>query len=96
YLQLYNLSLIQLAFCIYSHKETFTVLHHSFTNFSHSLIIFFIIIIIKCYYLLQDFCFFFYSTSFIYLSITLYMFLAMILCSHNKCHHSTHIRQFIS
>ncbi|OAT02604.1 uncharacterized protein BDCG_17669, partial [Blastomyces dermatitidis ER-3] len=40
--QLCDLFLIRLVFCIHSHKETFTILHHSFTNFSHSSIIFFI------------------------------------------------------
>ncbi|OAT11346.1 hypothetical protein BDBG_17506, partial [Blastomyces gilchristii SLH14081] len=83
-------------FHIHSYKETFTILHHSFTNFSHSSIIFFIIIIIECYYLIQDFYFFFYSTLSICSSITLYMFLTMTLCSHNKCHCSTHTRQFVS
>ncbi|EGE86876.2 hypothetical protein BDDG_09827, partial [Blastomyces dermatitidis ATCC 18188] len=42
------------------------------------------------------FYFFFYSTLFICLSITLYTFLAMTSHSHNKCHCSVHIRQFIS
>ncbi|EQL29730.1 hypothetical protein BDFG_07673, partial [Blastomyces dermatitidis ATCC 26199] len=96
YSQLYNLFLIQLAFCVYSHKETFTILYYLFTNFSHSSIIFFIIIIIKYYYLLQDFCFFFCLTSSIHLSITLYIFLMIVSCSHSKYHCSTHIRQFIS
>ncbi|EQL31377.1 hypothetical protein BDFG_06316, partial [Blastomyces dermatitidis ATCC 26199] len=90
------LSLIQLVFCIHSHKETFTILYYSFTNFFHSLIIFFIIIIIKCYYLIQDFYFFFYSTLSICLSITLYTFLIIISYFHNKHYHSAHIRQFIS
>ncbi|EQL28724.1 hypothetical protein BDFG_08579, partial [Blastomyces dermatitidis ATCC 26199] len=94
--QLCNLSLIQLAFCVYSHKETFTILHHLFTNFSHSSIIIFIIIIIKHYHLIQDFYFFFYSTLFICLSITLYVFLTMTSHFHNKHHCSAHIRQFIS
>ncbi|KMW69377.1 hypothetical protein BDDG_13529, partial [Blastomyces dermatitidis ATCC 18188] len=94
--QLCDLFLIQLVFCIHSYKETFTILYHLFTNFSHSSIIFFIIIIIKCYYLFQDFYLFFCSTLFICSSITLYMFLIMTLCSHNKCYCSTHIRQFIS
>ncbi|EQL27807.1 hypothetical protein BDFG_09392, partial [Blastomyces dermatitidis ATCC 26199] len=94
--QLCNLFLIQLVFCVYSLKETFTILHHLFTNFSHSSIIIFIIVIIKHYYLIQDFYFFFYSTLSICSSITLYIFLAMTLHSHNKCHCSAHIRQFIS
>ncbi|OAT00554.1 uncharacterized protein BDCG_16673, partial [Blastomyces dermatitidis ER-3] len=94
--QLCDLSLIQLAFCVHSHKETSTILHHSFTNFSHSSIIFFIIIIIKCHYLIQDFYFFFCSTLFICLSITLYTFLTMASHSHNKHHHSAHTRQFVS
>ncbi|KMW66700.1 hypothetical protein BDDG_11678, partial [Blastomyces dermatitidis ATCC 18188] len=95
-LQLCDLSLIQLAFHIHSHKETFTILHHSFTNFSHSSTIFFIIIIIKCHYLIQDFYFFFCSTLFICSSITLYVFLTMTLCSHNKHHCSAHTEQFVS
>ncbi|EQL30341.1 hypothetical protein BDFG_07115, partial [Blastomyces dermatitidis ATCC 26199] len=91
-----DLSLIQLASHVHSHKETFTILHHSFTNFSHSSIIIFIIIIIKCYHLIQDFYSFFCSTLFICSSITLYIFLMMALCSHNKCPHSAHTRQFVS
>ncbi|KMW69331.1 hypothetical protein BDDG_13485, partial [Blastomyces dermatitidis ATCC 18188] len=94
--QSYNLSLIQLAFCIHSHKETFTILHHSFTNFSYSSIIIFIIVIIKYYHLIQDFYFFFYSTLFICSSITLYTFLMMTLCSYNKCSCSAHTEQFVS
>ncbi|KMW67768.1 hypothetical protein BDDG_12312, partial [Blastomyces dermatitidis ATCC 18188] len=94
--QLCDLFLIQLVFCVHSHKETFTILHHSFTNFSHSSIIFFIIIIIKCHYLIQDFYFFFCSTLFICSSITLYTSLTIALCSHNKCHYSTHTEQFVS
>ncbi|KMW68910.1 hypothetical protein BDDG_13122, partial [Blastomyces dermatitidis ATCC 18188] len=42
------------------------------------------------------FYFFFCSTLFICLSITLYAFLAMASHSHNKYYHSAHIRQFIS
>ncbi|KMW69082.1 hypothetical protein BDDG_13260, partial [Blastomyces dermatitidis ATCC 18188] len=91
-----DLSLIQLVFCIHSHKETFTILHHLFTNFSHSSTIFFIIIIIKHYYLIQDFYLFFCSTLFICSSITLYTSLTMALCSHNKYYHSAHTEQFIS
>ncbi|OAT08121.1 hypothetical protein BDBG_16964, partial [Blastomyces gilchristii SLH14081] len=94
--QLCDLFLIQLVFCVHSYKETFTILHHSFTNFSHSSIIFFIIIIIKYYHSIQDFCFFFCSASSIHLSITLYTFLVMTSCSHNKHHCSAHTRQFIS
>ncbi|OAT08199.1 hypothetical protein BDBG_16979, partial [Blastomyces gilchristii SLH14081] len=92
-----NLFLIQLVFYEHSHKETFTILHHLFTNFSHSSIIFFIIIIIEYYYhLIQDYYLFFYSTPFICLSITLYTFLVMISHSYNKCHHSAYTEQFIS
>ncbi|KMW69276.1 hypothetical protein BDDG_13437, partial [Blastomyces dermatitidis ATCC 18188] len=91
--RLCDLFLIQLVFCVHSHKETFTILHHSFTNFSHSSIIIFII---KCHHLIQDFYLFFCSTLFICLSITLYVFLTMAPCSHNKCHCSVHTRQFIS
>ncbi|KMW69088.1 hypothetical protein BDDG_13266, partial [Blastomyces dermatitidis ATCC 18188] len=83
-------------FCVHSHKETFTILHHSFTNFSHSSIIFFIIIIIKHYYLIQDFYLFFYSTLFICLSITLYTFLMIASYFHNKHSYSAYTRQFIS
>ncbi|EQL28725.1 hypothetical protein BDFG_08560, partial [Blastomyces dermatitidis ATCC 26199] len=76
---------------------TFTILYHSFTNFSHSSIIFFIIIIIEhYYYFIQDYCFSFYLTSSICLSITLYTFLTMISHSYNKYYYSAHIRQFIS
>ncbi|OAT14539.1 hypothetical protein BDBG_18081, partial [Blastomyces gilchristii SLH14081] len=83
-------------FCIHSHKETFTILHYLFTNFSHSLIIFFIIIIIKHHYLIQDFYLFSHLTSSICCSsITLYVFLVMTLCSHNKHSHSAYIRQFV-
>ncbi|EQL28240.1 hypothetical protein BDFG_08995, partial [Blastomyces dermatitidis ATCC 26199] len=39
---------------------------------------------------------FFCSTLFICLSIILYMFLIMTLCSHNKYYHSAYIRQFVS
>ncbi|EQL28710.1 hypothetical protein BDFG_08582, partial [Blastomyces dermatitidis ATCC 26199] len=42
------------------------------------------------------FYFFFCSTLFICLSITLYVFLTMISHSHNKHYYSAHIRQFIS
>ncbi|OAT04297.1 hypothetical protein BDBG_16213, partial [Blastomyces gilchristii SLH14081] len=92
-----DLFLIQLASHIHSHKETFTILYHSFTNFSHSLIIFFIIIIIEYHHhLIQDYYLFFCSISSIYLSITLYMFLMIISHSHNKYHHSAHTEQFIS
>ncbi|EQL28444.1 hypothetical protein BDFG_08813, partial [Blastomyces dermatitidis ATCC 26199] len=94
--QLCDLSLIQLAFCVHSHKETFTILHHSFTNFSHSSIIFFIIIIIECYYFIQDFYLFFCLTLFICSPIISYTFLTMTLCSHNKRHCSAHTRQFVS
>ncbi|EQL28497.1 hypothetical protein BDFG_08762, partial [Blastomyces dermatitidis ATCC 26199] len=94
--QLCDLSLIRLAFHIHSHKETFTILHHSFTNFSHSSIIIFIIVIIECHHLIQDFYLFFCSTLFICLSITLYAFLPMASYFHNKHHHSAHTRQFIS
>ncbi|OAT07273.1 hypothetical protein BDBG_16799, partial [Blastomyces gilchristii SLH14081] len=95
-LQSYNLFLIWLAFCVHSYKETFTILHYFFTNFSHSSIIFFIIVIIEYYYLIQDFYFFFYLTLFICSSIILYMFLIMTLHSHNKCSCSAHTEQFIS
>ncbi|KMW69316.1 hypothetical protein BDDG_13471, partial [Blastomyces dermatitidis ATCC 18188] len=95
-LQLCNLSLIQLVSYVHSHKETFTILHHLFTNFSHSSIIIFIITIIEHHHLIQDFYLFFCSTLFICLSITLYVFLAMALHSHNKHHHSAHTGQFIS
>ncbi|OAT03575.1 hypothetical protein BDBG_16077, partial [Blastomyces gilchristii SLH14081] len=95
-LQLCDLFLIQLAFCIHSYKETSTILHHLFTNFFHSSIIFFIIIIIKCYYLIQDFYLFFCSTLSLCSSITLYTFLVMASHSHNKHHCSAHTRQFIS
>ncbi|OAT00648.1 uncharacterized protein BDCG_16715, partial [Blastomyces dermatitidis ER-3] len=91
-----GLFLIWLAFCVHPHKETFTILHHSFTNFSHSSIIIFIIVIIKCHHLIQDFYLFFCSTLSICSSITLYMFLAMTPCSHSKCHCSAHTEQFIS
>ncbi|EQL31655.1 hypothetical protein BDFG_06007, partial [Blastomyces dermatitidis ATCC 26199] len=91
-----DLFLIQLAFHIHSHKETFTILHHSFTNFFHSSIIFFIIIIIKHYYLIQDSHLFFCSTLFICSSIILYIFLTMISHSHNKHYCSAHTEQFIS
>ncbi|KMW67697.1 hypothetical protein BDDG_12256, partial [Blastomyces dermatitidis ATCC 18188] len=91
-----DLSLIRLVSCVHSHKETFTILYHSFTNFSHSSIIFFIIIIIEHHYLIQDFYSFFCLTLFICSSITLYTSLTMTLCSHNKCHHSAYTRQFIS
>ncbi|OAT08118.1 hypothetical protein BDBG_16960, partial [Blastomyces gilchristii SLH14081] len=87
------LSLIQLVFCLHSHKETFTILYYTFTNFFHSSII---IIIIERYYLIQDFCLFFCLTSSIHLSITLYTFLIMISHSYNKHYHSTYIRQFVS
>ncbi|OAT14580.1 hypothetical protein BDBG_18101, partial [Blastomyces gilchristii SLH14081] len=90
------LSLIQLALLIYSHKETFTILHYLFTNFFHSSIIFFIIIIIEHYHLIQDFCLFFYSIPSICLSIILYTFLIITSHSHNKHHHSAHIKQFVS
>ncbi|KMW69485.1 hypothetical protein BDDG_13626, partial [Blastomyces dermatitidis ATCC 18188] len=96
-LQLYNLSLIQLAFCVYFYKETFTILYYLFTNFSHSLIIFFNIIIIEYYYLIQDFCLFSHLTSSIYYSfITLYIFLAITSHSCNKHFYSTHTEQFIN
>ncbi|KMW68941.1 hypothetical protein BDDG_13147, partial [Blastomyces dermatitidis ATCC 18188] len=94
-LQLCNLSLIQLVFCVHSHKETFTILHHSFTNFSHSSIIFFISSSLNTI-IIQDFYFFFCSTLSICSSIISYMFLIMTLCFHNKHHCSAHIRQFIS
>ncbi|EQL34828.1 hypothetical protein BDFG_03277, partial [Blastomyces dermatitidis ATCC 26199] len=42
------------------------------------------------------FYFFFCSTLSICSSITLYAFLAMASHSHNKYHHSAHIRQFVS
>ncbi|KMW69450.1 hypothetical protein BDDG_13596, partial [Blastomyces dermatitidis ATCC 18188] len=90
------LFLIQLVSYIHSYKEIFTILHHLFTNFSHSLIIFFIIVIIEYYYLIQDFYLFFYSTLFICSSITLYVFLMMTLHSYNKCHCSAHTEQFIN
>ncbi|EQL27892.1 hypothetical protein BDFG_09305, partial [Blastomyces dermatitidis ATCC 26199] len=93
--QLCNLFLIQLAFCVHSYKETFTILHHSFTNFSHSLIIFFISSSLNII-IIQDFYSFFCSTLSICSSITLYTFLAMASHSHNKCHHSAHTRQFVS
>ncbi|EQL29806.1 hypothetical protein BDFG_07616, partial [Blastomyces dermatitidis ATCC 26199] len=84
-------------FHIHSHKETFTILHYLFTNFSHSSTIFFIIVIIECYYyLIQDYCLFFCSTPFIYLSITLYTFLIIASYFHNKCHYSTYTEQFVS
>ncbi|KMW68081.1 hypothetical protein BDDG_12567, partial [Blastomyces dermatitidis ATCC 18188] len=94
--QLCNLFLIQLASHVHSYKETFTILHHLFTNFSHSSIIIFIIIIIECYYLIQDFYFFFCSTLSICSSITLYMFLVMTLHSHNKYSYSAYTEQFVS
>ncbi|OAT13430.1 hypothetical protein BDBG_17806, partial [Blastomyces gilchristii SLH14081] len=83
-------------FYVHSHKETFTILYFSFTNFSHSSIIFFIIIIIEYHYLIQDFYFFFYLTLFICSSITLYMFLMMISHSYNKHSYSAHTEQFVS
>ncbi|EQL29661.1 hypothetical protein BDFG_07755, partial [Blastomyces dermatitidis ATCC 26199] len=91
-----GLSLIQLASHVHSHKETFTILHHSFTHFSYSSIIIFIIIIIEHHHFIQDFYLFFYSTLFICSSITLYTFLAMTSHSHNKCSHSAHTEQFVS
>ncbi|KMW69487.1 hypothetical protein BDDG_13628, partial [Blastomyces dermatitidis ATCC 18188] len=93
--QSYNLFLIQLVFCIHSHKETFTILHLLFTNFSHSSIIFFIIIIIECYHYSRFLSLLLFTLS-ICSSITLYMFLAMTSHSHNKHHCSAYIRQFIS
>ncbi|KMW68893.1 hypothetical protein BDDG_13108, partial [Blastomyces dermatitidis ATCC 18188] len=94
--QLCDLFLIQLVFCVHSYKETFTILHHSFTNFSYSSIIIFIIVIIKHHHLIQDFYSFLCLTLFICLSIILYMFLIMISHSHNKHSYSVHTRQFIS
>ncbi|KMW67563.1 hypothetical protein BDDG_12189, partial [Blastomyces dermatitidis ATCC 18188] len=94
--QLCDLSLIQLAFHVHSYKETFTILHHSFTNFSHSSIIFFIIIIIEYHYLIQDFYFFFCLTLFICSSITLYVFLTMTSHSHIKYYCSAYTEQFVS
>ncbi|KMW67733.1 hypothetical protein BDDG_12281, partial [Blastomyces dermatitidis ATCC 18188] len=94
-LQLCDLSLIQLAFCIHSYKETFTILYHSFTNFFYSSIIFFISSLSNII-IIQDFYLFFCSTLSICSSITLYIFLAMTLYSHNKCHYSAHTEQFIS
>ncbi|EEQ92553.2 uncharacterized protein BDCG_07673, partial [Blastomyces dermatitidis ER-3] len=91
-----DLFLIQLAFCIHSLKETFTILHYLFTNFSHFLIIIFIIIIIKHHYLIQDSYLFFCSTLSICSPITLYVFLAMTSHFHNKHSHSAHTEQFIS
>ncbi|OAT00231.1 uncharacterized protein BDCG_16533, partial [Blastomyces dermatitidis ER-3] len=91
-----GLSLIRLVSRVHPHKETSTILHHSFTNFSHSSIIIFIIIIIEHHYLIQDSYSFFCSTLFICSSITSYVFLTMTPCSHNKCHCSTHTRQFVS
>ncbi|OAT14118.1 hypothetical protein BDBG_17969, partial [Blastomyces gilchristii SLH14081] len=86
-----------LVFYVHSQKETFTILHHSFTNFFHFSIIFFIIIIIKHYHLIQDFYSFFCSISSIcYSSITLYTFLIMTLCSYNKYSYSAHTEQFVS
>ncbi|EQL28066.1 hypothetical protein BDFG_09160, partial [Blastomyces dermatitidis ATCC 26199] len=94
-LQLCDLFLIQLVFCVHSHKETFTILHHSFTNFSHSSIIFFISSSSNVT-IIQDFYLFFCSTLSICSSITSYTFLAMISHFHNKHHCSAHTEQFIS